>query len=79
MIEINLLPGARRTKSSARQPIELKSIAAGMSGQFRDRYLVISGVVTVIAVAVGLFLFLSQTSKDKELAIAGFMKCNESA
>ena len=67
MIEINLLPGARRAKSAARQPIELKALAAGMSGRFRDRYLAGSVAVTVVAVLVGGFLYLTQTSNDTKL------------
>jgi Tfp pilus assembly protein PilN len=67
MIEINLLPGARRTKSAARQPIELKSLAAGLSGRFRDRYLVGSVAVTVVAALVGGVLYLTQTRSDSKL------------
>jgi Tfp pilus assembly protein PilN len=67
MIEINLLPGARRAKSTARQPIELKSIAAGLSGRFRDRYLVGSIAVTVVAALVGGVLYLTQTRTEAKL------------
>jgi Tfp pilus assembly protein PilN len=68
MIEINLLPGARRTKSSARQPLELKSLAAGLSGRFRDRYLVVSIAVTVVALAALGVLYLTQTRNETQLA-----------
>lgn len=68
MIEINLLPGARRAKSSARQPIEFKALAGGMSTAFRDRYLVITVALTVVAVVVGAALFLYQTTRTTTLA-----------
>jgi Tfp pilus assembly protein PilN len=68
MIEINLLPGARRTKSSARQPIEFKALAAGMSTSFRDRYLVVSVGLTAVAAIVGLALFFLQSRSDTVLA-----------
>jgi Tfp pilus assembly protein PilN len=68
MIEINLLPGARRAKSAARQPIEFKAIAAGMSSSFRDRYLVGSVAITVVAAIVGLALFFLQSHRTTVLA-----------
>jgi Tfp pilus assembly protein PilN len=68
MIEINLLPGARRAKSSARQPIEFKALAAGMSTSFRDRYLVGTIAVTAIAALVGLGLYFTQTRRETVLA-----------
>src|SRR4051812_1252126 len=68
MIQINLLPGARRAKSSARQPIELKALAGGMSTAFRDRYLVITLALTAVAVIIGAGLYLMQTSNETKLA-----------
>jgi Tfp pilus assembly protein PilN len=68
MIQINLLPGARRTKSSARQPIEFKALAAGMSNSFRDRYLAGSVAITVVAALVGAYLYFSQSHRDTVLA-----------
>jgi Tfp pilus assembly protein PilN len=68
MIEINLLPGARRSKSSARQPIEFKALAAGMSTGFRDRYLLITVAVTVVAIIAGAGLFLLQSNATSTLA-----------
>jgi Tfp pilus assembly protein PilN len=68
MIEINLLPGARRAKASSRQPLELKSLVSGASNRFRDRYLVISTVVTVVALLVAAGLFLEQTRSESTLA-----------
>jgi Tfp pilus assembly protein PilN len=68
MIEINLLPGARRTKSVGRQPIEFKALAAGMSSGFRDRYLVIAGAVTALALVAGLGLYFMQSSRETTLA-----------
>ncbi|HEY4304383.1 MAG TPA: PilN domain-containing protein [Gemmatimonadaceae bacterium] len=67
MIEINLLPGARRTKSSARQPIEFKAFAAGVSTNFRDRYLVVTAALTAVAVIAFAGLYLTQTSKASTL------------
>lgn len=68
MIEINLLPGARRTKSLARQPIEFKALAAGMSSGFRDRYLVVTAALTAVAAIAGVALFLSQSHRTTVLA-----------
>jgi Tfp pilus assembly protein PilN len=68
MIEINLLPGARRTKAAGRQPIEFKALAAGVSGGFRDRYLLITVAITAVAVLVFAGLYLSQTSRASTLA-----------
>lgn len=68
MIEINLLPGARRAKSSARQPLDVKQFAAGMSGRFRDRYLVVAAAVTVIAVIAFAGLYFQQARADSTLA-----------
>ena len=68
MIEINLLPGARRTKGAARQPIEFKALAAGMSTNFRDRYLVGTVALTVIAAIAGLALYFTQAHKETVLA-----------
>jgi Tfp pilus assembly protein PilN len=68
MIEINLLPGARRSKSAGRQPIEFKALAAGMSTGFRDRYLIVTGALTAAAIVAGAALFLLQTNKTKTLA-----------
>jgi Tfp pilus assembly protein PilN len=68
MIHINLLPGARRTKSAARQQLDVKQFAAGMSGRFRDKYLLVSLIVTAAAIAVFAVLYLQQARKETELA-----------
>jgi Tfp pilus assembly protein PilN len=68
MIKINLLPGARRAKSSSRQPIEFKALAAGMSTSFRDRYLIGGIAITAIAAIAGLTLYFMQSHRETVLA-----------
>jgi Tfp pilus assembly protein PilN len=51
MIEINLLPGARRSKAAARQSVNFGQMMAGLSGKFKDKFLI--GTVAAVVVAVG--------------------------
>lgn len=68
MIEINLLPGARRKKSSAGQSVDFKAMAAGMSGRFKDRWLIGSVAATLVGVGVAGYLYWSQTKLETELS-----------
>lgn len=67
MIEINLLPGGRRRKASARQSIDLKAMAAGMSDRFRDRWLIGSVAATIVGVAAAGGLYWTQTRQEAAL------------
>jgi Tfp pilus assembly protein PilN len=67
MIEINLLPGARRSKAAARQSLNFGAMMAGLPGKFKDKFLI--GTVAAVVVAIGAVgvLFLLQTRKEAEL------------
>jgi Tfp pilus assembly protein PilN len=67
MIEINLLPGARRKKASARQSIDFKALAAGMSGRFRDKFLIFAIVGGVAGSAAAGWLYWSQMKREEHL------------
>jgi Tfp pilus assembly protein PilN len=67
MIEINLLPGAGKKKATSRQGLSLGALSAGVSGRFKDKFLIAAVVgVTVGLGAVG-YLYLSQTRKEEAL------------
>lgn len=67
MIEINLLPGARRKKAAVNQPIDFKALAANLSGRVRDRFLVGSIAAVIVGVGAAGYLYWSQTQKEAEL------------
>jgi Tfp pilus assembly protein PilN len=67
MIEINLLPGARRKKAAVNQPIDFRALGASMSGAFRDKFLIGSVAATIVAIAAGGYLYLSQTKREETL------------
>ncbi|HXT18467.1 MAG TPA: PilN domain-containing protein [Gemmatimonadaceae bacterium] len=67
MIEINLLPGARRSKSAARQPINFGELAAGVSGRLKDKVLIGTIAAVVVALAAVGYLYWSQTRQEETL------------
>jgi len=67
MIEINLLPGARRKKAAVNQPIDFKALATGMSGRFRDKWLIGSVAAVIIGLGAAGFLYLSQQKREETL------------
>ncbi len=67
MIEINLLPGAGKKKSSRRQSVDLKSMVAGMSGHFRDPFLLVAVAAVVAAAAAVGGLYLTQGRTEAQL------------
>jgi Tfp pilus assembly protein PilN len=71
MIEINLLPGARRKKAAANQPIDFKALASGMSGKFRDKWLIGSMAAVVLGVAASGYLYWSQARLADSLEARG--------
>lgn len=60
MIEINLLPGAASRRPSRGKSLDVRAALAGVGGSMGDRYLVVTSIITVIAViaAAGLYLTL---------------------
>jgi Tfp pilus assembly protein PilN len=69
MIEINLLPGARRKKSAANQPIDFKAVAASLSGRFRDKFLIGSVAAVIVGLGAAGYLYWSQTRKEEALTV----------
>lgn len=67
MIEINLLPGARRKKAAVNQPIDFKALAGKLTGSVRDRYLVGSLAAVIVGLAATGFLYWSQTRHESQL------------
>src|SRR6185312_6716137 len=67
MIEINLLPGARRSKAAARQSVNFGEMLKGLSGKFKDKFLI--GTVAAVAVAVLVVggLYSTQAYRGQEL------------
>ena len=67
MIEINLLPGARRKKASAGASFDIKAAAAGLSGRVKDKFLI--GAVAAVLVGLGAtgYLYYSQSRRETEL------------
>lgn len=80
MIEINLLPGAGKKRSSSRAGVDFSAMASGLSGKFKDGYL-IGAVASVVIAAIGVFfLYTTQTAKAatlnerKEMAVRDSMR-----
>jgi len=67
MIEINLIPGSGKKKASRRQAVDLGAAMAGMSGKFRDRFLIGASVAVVIAIGAGAYMYFSQHTRDQTL------------
>lgn len=71
MIEVNLLPGAKRgRRKSAGQPINFAAIGAAISARLKDRYLVAAvagGVLLVVSLST---MILTQRGKAVTLARA---------
>ena len=67
MIEINLLPGARRSKAAAKQSVNVGEMLKGLSGKFKDKFLI--GAVVAVAVAVLVIGGLYSTQAYQEQAL----------
>lgn len=64
MIEINLLPGAGRKKAASRQSVDFGTIAAGISGRLRDKFMIgaVAGVVLSAGAVGGLYTLQDRQS-----------------
>jgi len=68
MIEINLLPGARKAKSGGGGPsINFAAIGAAISARVKDKFLAAAVLSGIIALAVIGFLFTSQRARESSL------------
>ena len=71
MIEVNLLPGAKRAKSGgAGFSIDFGAIGAAISSRFKDKYLGAAVLSTVVAFAAIALLFVSQKNRELNLRAA---------
>jgi Tfp pilus assembly protein PilN len=64
MIEINLLPGARKQKRSRSAAFDFGAFFGNVSARIRDPYLIVAAATTVVALIVvgGLFWYQSHTA-----------------
>lgn len=68
MIEINLLPGAGKKKASrGGGGVDFSSMVAGLSSRTKDKFLIGSVAVIVLAVAALGFLYVTQNRRDTTL------------
>jgi Tfp pilus assembly protein PilN len=67
MIEINLLPGAKRAKKSAGASIDYKALLADIRGRIKDPYLIGTIAAVLVSVGVGGWMFQSQSSRTTRL------------
>jgi Tfp pilus assembly protein PilN len=69
MIEINLLPGAKRSKKAAGggKSIDIGALFAGFSSHFKDKWLGAAIGTGAVAVAVIAFLFVTQRTRQAGL------------
>ena len=69
MIQINLLPGAkRRTAGGGGGGFNPKEMLGSLGDRVKDKYLVVAIVSVLIALALGAFLFTRQAQASSELA-----------
>jgi Tfp pilus assembly protein PilN len=68
MIEINLLPGARKkARKGSGGGVDFKAIAADIAARIKDPYLVGTVAAYIVAIAAVGFLYTSQNTREKEL------------
>ncbi len=68
MIEINLLPGARKkTKGGGGSGINLAAVGQSIVARVKDPYLIGSTAVSILAVAIVAFMFLRQGARERSL------------
>jgi len=65
MIQINLLPGARRSKAAARQSVDFGALVRNLSGKFKDKFAIGAAVAVVVAFGTVGVLFLSQRERKR--------------
>ena len=72
MIEVNLLPGAKRGKKSAAPSIDFAAIGAAIAARVQDKFLaaaVVSALVSALIIA-GMFLWQRRQNQQLDAAVA---------
>jgi Tfp pilus assembly protein PilN len=68
MIEINLLPGAGRKKSSRGGPsVDFSAIGAGLSSRLRDKFMIAALLSVIVGAGAVGGLYLTQAQKEADL------------
>jgi Tfp pilus assembly protein PilN len=68
MIEINLLPGAGRKKSSRGGPsVDFSAIGAGLSSRLRDKFMIAALLSVIVGAGAVGGLYLTQVQKEADL------------
>lgn len=70
MIEVNLLPGAKKKSRKKSSSINFAAIGAAISERVKDKYLAAAVLTGAAAIAVIAFLFLAQQTRQHLLASA---------
>lgn len=68
MIEINLLPGAKKAKRGGGARLDFSSVLSGFSERVKDRWLAAAVVCAFIGLAAVGFMYFSQSSTERRLA-----------
>ena len=68
MIEINLLPGARKkARKGSGGGVDFKAIAADVAARIKDPFLVGAVAAYIVSIGAVVFLYTGQNSREKEL------------
>jgi Tfp pilus assembly protein PilN len=67
MIEINLLPGPRKTKAARGQALNFGALTSGLSGRVRDKFLIATVVSVIAGVGATAYLYTTQEAQAAEL------------
>jgi Tfp pilus assembly protein PilN len=67
MIEVNLLPGAKKKSKRKAQSINFAAIGAAISEKVKDKFLAAAVVTGAIAFGAIAFLFLSQKNRERNI------------
>src|SRR4051812_44002036 len=70
MIEVNLLPGAKKKSRKKSSSINFAAIGAAISERFKDKYLGAALLTGSLAAAAIIFLFLGQQNRQRQLSAA---------
>ena len=68
MIHINLLPGAKRRTSGSGGGFSPKELLASLRDRVKDKYLIGAVAAVIVALALGAFMFMSQSKANGTLA-----------
>ncbi|HUR91394.1 MAG TPA: PilN domain-containing protein [Gemmatimonadaceae bacterium] len=68
MIQINLLPGAKRRTSSSGGGFNPKDMLGSVGERVKDKFLVAAIAAVIVAAALGAFMFTGQARKSSALA-----------